>query len=320
MNKAEGGRRRLDFAVAAINIAILVGSALFLVCSDAAYRSRGQEESLRDNKFLTIEWRLMKELKQRTDLELRDKDRQIAELRQRYRQLKASGTSAEFLSSIVDQIKKAEVEREALLSVRLKVMSDPHSAEARYGETQSTPSSLAEAPRVADTALSERLRRQIADLEEALRRSEAESQAMEEKLEAFRRDSPQAGAAPAKDPPADGSGAEPIGAPAAIAASPSGPEASDEAEELAQAILAALAKDNEALGDPDAVLSLSDLKTRALLRAIVRTPAIRAQYPNLLESLDRYLSLAGKEEYLRGKREAYESLMETIEALSGRMK
>jgi hypothetical protein len=143
------------------------------------------------------------------------------------------------------------------------------------------------------------LRERITGLEAALLASREGASAIEDELESLRRSAAFAGI-PATAPPQ-----------AAVAPGPIG----DEAFTL---ILDSLARERDALDDPDAVLGIADLKTRALLRAIVRTPAIRAEYPELLESLDRYLALAGREEYLRGKRAAYDELIGNLEALKAK--
>jgi hypothetical protein len=314
MDRPQAANRRPDVAFFAINLAIVLGAALFLAAQDGAYRSRIRAETLRDSKFLTTEWRLMRELKERTDRELRDKDREIAELRLRYRSFKDAGSSAELLASIEKEMRRAEAEREAILAARLKAVADPPAVPANApsapppGESTQPPRASLAALGIAgapETAVSEILRRRIAGLEAALATSRAGESAIERELEELRRGGSQPAAIQAAAAPAP-----PAGQPAAAAGG-------GEAEALAAAILDSLARQRDALADPDSVLGLSDLKTRALLRAIVRTPAIRAEYPDLLEALDRYLSLSGRAEYLRGKREAYGELVATVEKLMG---
>jgi hypothetical protein len=300
----------------ALNLAILVGASLFFTFSNIAYRRHAQTESLRDNKFLTAEWRLMKELKERTDRELRDKDSEIAELRHRYLGLKDSGSSAEMLAGIEKEMKLAEAERENILSSRLKAVVEapavapppaaPPSAQER--------SVMAEVPGQPSTALNELLRRRIASLEAQLESGRSSAASLRQQLDSLRRDSgsqvgsdsTRAAAVPA---------AAPFSPAPASSPSPASPAATDDS---IAAILAVLERERVSLADPQATLSLTDLKTRALLRAILRTPAIRAEYPDLIESLDRYLANVGKEEYLRGEREAFADAAATVKTLSGR--
>jgi len=279
MLKHKDAGRGPDFAFIVMNIAILAGAALFLASSDAAYRQRVQVETLRDSKFLTTEWRLMKELKARTDRELRDKDLEIAELRARYRSLKGSGSSTEIIAAIEREMRRVEGEREAILTTRLAAAASPAAATATTAARVARGPLDSALPGNGDTPLSELLRNRVTSLEAALRSSKEGASAIERELDSLRRGAASADIARPAPPDAV---AGPIG---------------DGAVEL---ILDALARERVALDEPDAVLGISDLKTRALLRAIVRTPAIRAEYPELLESLDRYLARAGKEEYLAG--------------------
>lgn len=313
MARPKAGRQGSDLAFLGINLLILLGAALFLVVSDGVYRRRSTAETLRDSRFLTTEWRLMRELKERTDRELRDKDQEITDLRLRYLALKGSGSSTELLASIAVEMRRAEAEREAILSARLKAVAGPSPATAPVAQG-----------RIPDTALSELLRSRIVGLEDSLRASRAGEAAIELELARLRATMALEAVVPAVQPaPSPGPG--PVLTPASLGTGGSGAgagaglEAQDrgEADRLIKELGASLARERDALGNPDTVLGLSELKTRALLRAIVRTPAIRSEYPDLLESLDRYLVLAGKEEYLRGRREAYGEIIGMIEGLRG---
>lgn len=322
MDRQRNAKKRLDLAVFTINVAIVLGAGVFLVSQDAAFRRRERVETLRDNRFLTAEWRLMRELKERTDRELREKDREIAELRLRYLSYLKSGSSLELLASIKEEMRRAEAERDSILSARLKAATVPPAPGASGSGTAATaPAAAAPAatapPRKeagavgGETPLSELLRRRIEDLEISVAASRAKAAAVETELEELRREDsrslPPLAASPerpSRETAQDASVAQPV---------PSG--SGGEQERLAAAVMDELARERGALDDPDGVLSLSDLKTRALLRAIVRTPAIRAEYPDLLESLDRYLSLSGKAEYLRGKSEAFDEVMAMVAAI-----
>jgi len=304
--------RSSGFGFMGINIAILASAALFLVISDVSYRNRVRTDTLRDSKFLTTEWHLMRELKERTDQELRDKDQEIAELRRRYVGLKDSGSPSELLAAIEDEMRKAEAEREAILAAHLKTVADPPAekmpaAAPAIVDVPRGPSPAVERPVKPDTALTELLRNRIQALEESLRVSLASKKTIERELESLRRT-----VARIQGP----AYAEAVPSPPVVQ-STYAPEAPsrDTTDELVDTILVALARERDTISDPATVLGISDLKTRALIRAIVRTPAIRAEYPDLQDAFDRYLSLAGQEEYLRGKRETFTNLITTIDAL-----
>ncbi|HOX33792.1 MAG TPA: hypothetical protein PLB91_15780 [Spirochaetales bacterium] len=296
---------RIDLPLVALDLAILLGVAILLAASGPRFGARSREASLKESGFLTTEWRLMRELKERTDRELRDKDREIAELRARYLSLKDAGSSSESLAELEEEMRRAEAEREALLSTRIKAATaSPAAAELAAARPRQRASVPEAALPEKDSALSELLRRDIEALERELAASRSSAASLERELaglrlaaEAAAGQAPSPTAAPAPGPAAEGP--PPIEPARAIA----------EGDPVAAALEFLERERAAAAGRP---LELSDLKTRALLRAIVRAPAIRAEYPELLGSLDRYLALLAEEAYLRGRREA---CAEAIEAL-----
>lgn len=314
---------KFDTALLALDLALVAGVALLLLGFDRGLRKQAETAALQDNKFLTTEWRLMRELKERTDQELRDKDNEIDSLRLQYLRLKGSGSSADLLAEIEAAMARAESERAAILSARSDseagtppvAPSSPAPSPAPTGPSQAS-GVAAESPAgngavykdagtIPDNALAELLCRRIVGLEEALRGSQAGSAAIERELEALRLDVEQQDALRP-------SAAETPGAPAAAPPVPAG-AAPLRDEDAVAAILAALQSERAVLADPETVLSLSDLKTRSIMRAIVRSPAIRSQYPDLFEALDRYLELVEKEGYLRGKQEALDEIQGMID-------
>ena len=328
---------KFDAVLIALELALVAGVALLLWGFDRGLRKQAEIAALRDNKFLTTEWRLMRELKAKTDQELRDKDSEIDALRLQYLRLKETGSSADLLAEIEAAMAKAESERAAILASR----ANPEAGPAPAAVTSAPPSpsgtsqgsggamgaptavaaGVAAGPAytealpnaVSDNALTELLRHRITDLEAALRKSQAGSVAIERKLEAMRLDA-------ARQDAGGPSAAAAAVAPAPVAASgPAVPAAQaapwSDADAVA-AILAALEGERVGLADPDTVLSLSDLKTRSIMRAIVRSPAIRSQYPDLSEALDRYLELVEKVGYLKGKQEALDEAIRMIEGVT----
>ncbi len=83
-----------------------------------------------------------------------------------------------------------------------------------------------------------------------------------------------------------------------------------------QAALAAANRQARETGSAPA-LNIQDLKTQALVRALVGSPEIRAAYPDLLKSLDHFFEVYGLQERLAGQREAYASLEPVLGPLAG---
>jgi hypothetical protein len=330
---------KFDAALLALDLALLAGVVLLLWGVDRGFRRQAEIAALKDNRFLTTEWRLMRELKERTDQELRDKDREIDVLRQQYLRLKGSGSSADLLADIEAAMARAESERAAILSARANPEvapvaappSVPSASSLSPGPSQGSggPADPAGAPaggsaaagafaealpgRAPDYALAELLRRRIVGLEEALRRSQAGSAAIERELAALRLDAARQAAG---GPSASAASATQAAAPGP--AIPSARAAPWSDADAVAAILSALEGKRAGLDDPETVLSLSDLKTRSIMRAIVRSPAIRSQYPDLSAALDRYLELVEKVGYLKGKQEGLDEARQMVEgATSG---
>jgi len=287
----------IDFPLVALNIFLLVVSAATLFLADAAINKNTREAALNANTFLTTEWRLLKELKGRTDRLLQDKDREIAELRLRYEALQANRSSGEELAALEEEIRRAESEREGILAVRFSPKSSPAAPETGAVRESSGILSLA-AP---DTPVAALLRGQILELEKEIAAGRKDTVNLERQIGELRERLKNA--LTRED-----------AAPAVVATPVVDAAAQSELKEASgrDDILALLEKDRESLAALDPVLSLADIKTRSLLRAIVRTPAIRAEYPDLSASLDRYFDLYGRAERLKGKREAYDEAIRSV--------
>lgn len=297
MRRDSGGEGRSDYSILVLDAAVLALAAAIMLGTGAAYARRTRDDTLGSTSFLTTEWRLLQELKASTDQALADKDRQLSDLRARYRSLAAQGASARDLASLGAAIAEAEAGRAALLSVRLKAYDDaPASAPAAIAAVPAAPAA-ASAP-VASVMSSpspgELVRRKVDGLEAALDESEERAAAAERELAALHAAwalefaSRDEATAPASSTPA---------APAAPV--PSGPPPS----------LAGIAAERERLAAAGSPIGIPELKTRAVLRAIVRSPAIRADYPELLDALDRYLTLVGEDAFTRGRLSAYDEIL-----------
>ncbi|MGA2766600.1 MAG: hypothetical protein ABSG17_24925 [Spirochaetia bacterium] len=89
--------------------------------------------------------------------------------------------------------------------------------------------------------------------------------------------------------------------------------------EEAQAALAAAERKAREAGSAQP-LDIQDLKTQALVRALVGSPEIRAAYPDLLKSLDHFFEVYALQQRLAGQREAYASLQPMLEPLTSEAK
>ena len=60
---------------------------------------------------------------------------------------------------------------------------------------------------------------------------------------------------------------------------------------------------------------IESIRTRTLIRALVNSPSIRSEYPDLLEALDRSFEDYGRQEWLKGQKAAYVFATEAIKGL-----
>ncbi len=60
------------------------------------------------------------------------------------------------------------------------------------------------------------------------------------------------------------------------------------------------------------LLGVGELNAKALTRALLGSPQIRSEYPDLLESLDRFLAGYGSLERAQGRREAYTAILRSL--------
>jgi hypothetical protein len=281
--------KRVDLPLIALNIFLIALTAAALLYSDFHFRKSAQAATLSDNRFLNTDWSLMKTLKEHTDQLLQDKDREISELRQRYLALQRQSSSAELLAAAEAELQRAEAERKAILSARFKTSS----ASPGQQENVLLPAPAGMSPsRVAESGVSELLRQQILKLEKEVSSGRQGTEALEQEIGELRaRLSASQG----------GAGQGTYAAPGSV-----------------DSVLSLLEQDRASLSGEEPAFGLADIKTRSLLRAIVRTPAIRSQYPDLVESLDRYFELYGMAERLKGKREAYDEITDSVRTLKAR--
>ncbi len=295
--------KKLGFPLVALNI-FLVVLALGTIAGAAAFFQRSAYAAVMDeNVFLTVEWRLLRELKERTDQLLLDKDRQIDELRRRY--LGAGGQSGDsgLPAAIRAELARLESERDAIIA-------------SRFAPAQASmlpPAGADESPAVSqrtrqDGAVAELLRDRILALEVdiAEERRAAFSSALE--LAALR-----AELAGAIARLADARGPDPASGASDAQTRQHVPAHTD----AIAALQRLLSGNRDGIAAQGAALTLEDIRTRTLLRAIVRTQAIRDEYPDLAASLDRYFRVYAEDERRKGRLEAYDDIGLAIRELMG---
>jgi hypothetical protein len=296
-----------------INAGLFLALAVALIVAIYQYKIKVETITMSDNRHLTTEWHLLQELKARTDRELREKDLEISRLRLEYENLATDDFSAAMLRELEAELARAEKEREAILSQRLLATS-PVSAGTR-GAKESTATAGNRAQEMTaigpatglatkpddpvftgdgTTALSRLLGERITTLEAQSAAYRLRAETAEKKLaQAETRLATQSASVKAETNAATDADA-----------------GSGEVDMLMTLI--EQRKDNLRT---EASPSLEDLKTRSLLRAIISTPAIKAEYPGLLEAMDRSFAAYGRQEWVAGQKNAYAFMLESLETL-----
>jgi len=331
-----------DLPLLVFNLLLVGGTAALILSANLFFLKDSQSTTLNENSFLTTEWRLLKEMKEQTDEILQVKDRELDELRQRYRTLLAGNNSPEGLRALEEELKRVESERQEILAHRFAstTAAGPLPAPVQSADSVLPPLAAAGSGVSADMALSGisaadslaaggfvgggagtgsaialLLRNRVEELEEET----ALAEVLQAKLRAdnarlgselttlkARLSSGKESATPGTE---DKPGAEPPNSSAA--ALPAAGSDAAQAQERSE-ILRILEEQRALLDAAAPPLGLADVKTRTLLRAIVRSPAIRSEYPTLVDDLDRYFALYGATERLKGKKAAYDEAIGTV--------
>lgn len=236
------------------NIILVAATAAFVWIMHVSAEEQIRTVALRESRFLTTEWQLLKELKAQTDRQLREKEQEIIALRQQYAELKRSGQSSDKLLELEKQLLSAEDERDRIISRRMDNMAAPV-PEAVEPRTEQTAPDLPSPNR--------QLVQKIENLETQNRELQQEYRDLRDTLESALRH----------------------------------------------------IMEKEQLAADSAALRMEDLSTQALLRALISSPRVRAQYPDLLQSTDRYLSRLGLQERYSGRREAYTEAKNLLEEI-----
>jgi len=323
-----------------LNAVIVTLAVAIMLVAAARYANDARSETLGSTSYFTTEWRLLRQLKESTDRALSAKDAEIEELRERYQSLQRSGASASLLRSIDEAIREAEEGRAVILSARVSAYEGRDGAGGVVAGNGGSSSSRAVAAALATVAAvesakpspadaemapsagrapvgqprpvaspSELLLNWIRDLESSLADEAARADSAEREILALRSALAEARAFEAFNHGLASDGAAETGAsgaPGEMVPGSSGTLASD--------LMVDVAAELRRLSDAEPLIGMSDLRTRALLRAIVRDPAIRAEYPELFDSLDTYLERVEADAHQRGRAAAYEDILERLGA------
>jgi hypothetical protein len=273
------------------NIVLVLAAAIFIYIAFYSYQKRVEAITLSESRFLTTEWRLLQQLKVQTDQKLLEKELEIEELNRRYMKLAEGNASAWELRQFEIRIEQAKAEREEILSHSLAPTSETGPKQTAW---------LSELlPSGNQSVLTVLYQKQIEALKGRLQESSQYIELLEKKFAASNEKQKEL-------------------------------YMNAIAEDLTRIkkLSAALTGTNDAIRseledmkhkaeeiDEAAHPRIEDINTRALIRAIVSSASIRAEYPDLLKSLDRYFEVYGLGERLKGRKEAYIDTTKKLEPL-----
>lgn len=282
---------------AVVNAVLFLFALGFLGGARSYYQNKIDTVALDESLFITTEWHILQEMKAQTDQQLSEKDREIAALRRRYRELSLGSSDPAELRRLEEQLAQAREEREEIASRRFDAGKEaaPEEPEAASAGTAEEPLPAEPLPEVLQRlSLSELLRKEIENLEIRLVESEAHNTLLREELTLIR--------AAYQNTAAENH------------------RISGAAREL-QGAVEALNHAREALerrrdeAEAPAPVRLEDLQTQTLLKAIAGAPEIKALYPALSEQLNGYLRVFALRQRLEGRREAYAEALEVLKPL-----
>lgn len=275
------------------NIIIVLATSILLLSSYFYFQRRIESATLNENRFLTTEWHLLQELKEQTDIQLREKDVEIRRLRAEYERVKTQDLSVDRLVQIEQELQRAEEERAAIVLSRINAIpfvTSGYTSKAVTNGPASEDSSF-----VMNQHIIERTETPLTQiLAERIKTLEAQSAAYK-----LRAETAEAGLSSTGSGKDTGKGLQ-------------------KADATLQLHLVGILEEQQKRLDGEAPASLEAIRTRSLLRALVSSPAIRADYPDLLESLDHAFNDYGRQERIKGSREAFTFTIETVKALSSR--
>lgn len=289
-----------DYRPRRIPVPLLLNMVLFgigimaFILFSRTYRTQLDLISSQENRFVTMEWELLQELKRQTDIQLLEKDREIADLRRQYRILMTQNASKQALQELELRISIAGSERETIASrdpLPAASSTEKASIFSGQGEIVTDPVQLT-------TLLTARIETLTAQLKER----QVYARTLQEQLVS-------AGMTPETLIP--------------------GEEKDWQEKERQAAAYTALVSDAEktfssikngldqlhAEEQSRTRKPVDNLETWVLLRAIATSPAIRSEYPDLAASMNRYLESFAEKERSAGRAEAYRLVLDSLEPL-----
>jgi DNA repair exonuclease SbcCD ATPase subunit len=285
--------KRGIFAPVVFNLALVWGAAGLVGGMVAWFHVRMAAVSLTENRFITMEWSLLQQLKLQTDTQLLQKDQEIADLRRQYLRLAEANSSPSELKELETRLQEVDDAREKIAS---------QGASSAGGSAATPQIVLPEVSPLVDPAkLPELLMAHINTLQAQLDERRLYAQMLEQQLATSNNvQTPQPAAA---DAAAEIKRAE---------------ELQRKLAEAKTAVAAARSQVEKAKQEINVAgtLSIENLNTWTLLRALVSSPEIRVKYPDLLKSMDQYFQAYGNQQRQKGNLEAYSAALQTLDALT----
>lgn len=290
-----------------ILISIIIGflfiiTAGFLLFAVSYYQDKINTVSMKESRFLTTEWHILQAIKAETDRQLKEKDQEIAALRRQYRDLVQKNADPRRLHELENQMQEAIKKREEIVAQGFEVNqediistnagTDIESEASEEVKLKSVETQMAIRP---SSALTELLKQEVKTLEEKLTASRSKNKTLEEELSEVRVNDVRTMVENRRR----------------IDELANRLRQSEEAMKVAIEEMRRMEQDSQMAKSPP----IEDLNTRALLQAIVNSPQIRTIYPDLGESVDRYLDTYALYHRMKGRKEASAEALEALEAM-----
>ena len=116
--------RRPVVWVVALNLAVIAAAAITLVLTQRVFDVQSSQAATAESRFVTTEWALLKEIQDRTEQILLEKDREIASLRELQASIADRPELADESERIRTALTRAYAERETILQARLSGSSE----------------------------------------------------------------------------------------------------------------------------------------------------------------------------------------------------
>jgi hypothetical protein len=268
------------------NSILLLCTAGVLWWAITTYQEQVRTATLEESRFVTMEWNLLQQLKAQTDRQLSEKDQEIADLRRRYQEALRTDSDTEERNALQAQLAQAEEERRSIVSQRL---------ETTDARTEADEADASDAPDRSDalpnldalvsnnaTPLVEALRTQMTALRAQLAERDVRIDNLQDEIEQLQ----------------------------SVLSTP--PNTSS----VRPTVIATVQGDRH---PPPPLDTVELLNTRALIKAILSTPEVRSEYPDLTQRMDRYTESVETRARQDSREQTLESAATAIEAAAGEM-